>query len=65
MGRRYLTVAEYSQKHGVPQSTVRKWVKDRKLQAVRSVRPMLIPDDQAVPDKDPDIHKWRYTWKNR
>ena len=65
MGRRYLTVEEFSMKYDVPKSTVKQWVKDGTLDAMKSVRPMLIPDDQGVPVKDPEIHGWRYQWLGR
>lgn len=63
MSRRYLTVSEFSEKYDIPASTVKTWIKQGKLYAMRSVRPMLIPDDQGVPFKDADIHKRRYQWK--
>ena len=62
MTRRYLTVEEYSIKYGVPRSTVKCWIRTGKLEAMKSTRPMLIPDDQKIPEKIPDIHKWRYQW---
>ena len=63
MSRRYLTVVEFSKKYNVPISTVKTWIKNGTLNVMRSVRPMLIPDDQGTPEKDPDIHEWRYQWK--
>ena len=63
MSRQYLTVREYSEKYGVPESTVKYWIKSGKLSVMRSERPMLIPDDQPVPQKDPDVHGYRYQWR--
>ena len=60
MARPYLTLAEWAKKHDVPKRTAYEWVKSGKLEAMRWKYPMLIPDDQPVPKKDPDIHKWRY-----
>ena len=65
MSRPYLTVAEYSEKYGVPKTTVKSWIRSGKLKARKNLRPMLIEDDQLVPYKDPDIHAWRYQWKER
>lgn len=61
MSRRYLKVDEYSEKYGVPKSTVKKWIRDKTLDARTDIRPMLIPDDQPVPVKEGN--SWRYTWK--
>lgn len=63
MSRRYLTVTEYSLTHDIPRSTLKDWIREGKLEANRTVRPMLIPDDQPVPKKDPAIHKWRYQFR--
>lgn len=60
--RSYLTVKEYCKKYDVPRSTVRSWIKSGTIEARRDVRPILIPDDQPFPVKDPDIHGWRYQW---
>ena len=64
MSRPYLTVNGYSEKYGIPVSTVKHWVRTGKLDVMKSVRPMLIPDDQPVPRKDPNIHGYRYQWSN-
>ena len=63
MARPYLTISQYSRKYSVPNRTVRDWVNKGILEAMKCQRPILIPDDQPVPHKDPDIHKWRYQWK--
>lgn len=63
MSRQYLTVRGYSEKYGIPESTVKHWIKSGKLSVMRSERPMLIPDDQPVPKKDPDVHGYRYQWR--
>ena len=60
MGRPYITIKEYSKRHGIPRTTVQMWVRSGYIEAMKSVRPILIPDDQPVPYKDPSIHKWRY-----
>lgn len=63
MARPYLTISQYSRKYGVPNRTVRDWVNKGILEAMKCQRPILIPDDQPIPRKDPDIHRWRYQWK--
>lgn len=60
--RPYLTVSGYSDKYGVPESTVKYWIKSGKLIARKGIRPMLIPDDQPIPVKNSDIHGWQYQW---
>jgi hypothetical protein len=64
MSRRYLTIREYCEEHGVTRTTVQHWIRTGKLQAVTFKRPYLIPDGQPVPYKDPLVHKWRYQWKD-
>ena len=66
MSRPYLTIKEYSAKYGVPRTTVQKWIRDGKLEAVKWHRPMLIPDDQGVPKKRPGyFNGWRYEIKKQ
>ena len=57
--RPYLTVAEYSEKYGVPESTVKNWIRSKKLSARKDVRPMLISDDQGIPVKAENGYEWR------
>ena len=61
--RPYLTVIGYSKKYGVPESTVKHWIRTGKLYARKSERPMLIPDDQGVPMKLTEKERWM--WTNR
>ena len=63
MSRPYLTVKQWAEKHGVPRETVRNWICAGVLECRTDIRPMLIPDDQGTPYKDPDKHKFRYQWR--
>lgn len=65
MARPYLTMEQYCLKYDVPRSTVRYWIQQGVLEVRKDVRPMLIPDGQGIPYKDPDIHKFRYQWKRQ
>ena len=56
--RPYLTVIGYSKKYGVPESTVKHWIRTGKLEARRSERPMLIPDDQPIPERRFGKQRW-------
>ena len=60
MGRLYLTIAEYAEKHGIPKRTVNEWVRKGKLEARTDIYPARIPDDQPVPVKNPLYHSWRW-----
>ena len=60
MARRYLTIAQYGEKYGIPKRTVNEWVRNGKLEARTDIYPKLIPDDQPVPVKDPEFHAWRW-----
>lgn len=63
MNNEQMTVSEYSVCYDVPRSTVKGWIRRGLLKADKSRRPMLIAEGQTVPQKDPDIHRWRYQWK--
>lgn len=58
-----MTLRRYAHAHGVPYSTVKTWARNGTLAVDRSVRPMRVYPGQKEPEKDPDIHKWRYQWR--
>ena len=66
MSRPYLTIKGYSEKYGVPRTTVQGWIKDGTLQCMKFKRPYLIPDDQPVPRKEPGyFNNWRWKREER
>jgi hypothetical protein len=58
-----MTLLVYARLHGIPYSTVKGWARDGTLDVDRGVRPMLVKPGQKTPEKDPNIHKWRYQWR--
>lgn len=53
-----LTVNGYSEKYGVPASTVCKWCSKGVLLTVPGKKPTMIPDDQGKPVKNPETGVW-------
>lgn len=61
MSRPYLTIKQYCEKYNVPRTTVQDWVRNGTLEVLRWKRPMLIPDDQPIPERSKDyFNGWRY-----
>ena len=63
----YITLVEWCQINDVPDSTARSWIKNGTIEvlSLNGKRPVLIREDHPVPYKDPDIHQWRYQWKEK
>ncbi len=53
--RKVLTVPEFSEQTGVPQSTVRRWLKKKELKGTRIGRKWLIPFSELHKITDPSI----------
>jgi excisionase family DNA binding protein len=51
--RKVLTVPEFSEQTGVPQSTVRRWLKKKELKGTRIGRKWLIPFSELDRITDP------------
>jgi len=60
MAREYITVAEFCERTDIPKRTVYDWIRKGKIEVRKDVYPALMPADQPIPVKNPDIHGWRY-----